>query len=190
MKYPHVIEPPAHHIVTHVMQIRMDAEFAHEYDMRAEACRTTYNKAVAEAALDGPERLAHMPYVPKDETDENGRKASYLDRMSYRLAKEVAGSTGADISEIRKAVRLQLGDVMWCYAFPPNARETRNRIGLLLTQWRAEHAWMRECPVQYELGAIREAVTAVDRSIRDCSEMLPFRPEGGTPPSSAPATRP
>ena len=189
MKYLYVIEPATHHIVTHVMQLRMDAEFAREYDMRAEACRATYNRAVAEAALDGPERLAHMSYVPKDETDGNGSNGPYLDGMSYRLAREVAGSTGADTSEIRKAVRLQPGHVVWCHAFPPNARETRNRIGLLPAQWRAEHVWMRECPVQYEPGAIREAVTAVDRSVRDRSEMLPFRPAGRHAPLFCPSNQ-
>ena len=187
MEYPLIIEPPKHHITTHAMQIRTNAKFAEEYDEYAEACRAVYNRVVAEAALDGPERLAYVPYKPKDEKGE--KKEPYLDRMSYKLAKEVAESTGTGVGEIRKSVFEQLGGLRWYHAFPPNSRATRNRIGLLLTQWRAESAWLRDCPVQYGLGAIREAVTAVNRSIHDGSERLPFRPEGRHAPLFCPSNQ-
>ncbi|MCE2508804.1 MAG: hypothetical protein J4G04_05855 [Nitrosopumilaceae archaeon] len=94
------------------------------------------------------------------------------------MAKAVAKESGVDVSVIRDKVRSQLGGFAWYYGFPPNSRDTRNRISLLLTKWRAEYAWMRECPVQYELGAIRNAVNAVDRSILDNSDMMPTRQPG------------
>ena len=198
MKHPLTIEPPGHYIATHTMQLRTNAKFAEEYDRHAEVCRAIYNMAVAEAALDGPERLAHLSYVPKkkgeNDDDVDGgnadkKKEPYLDPMSYKLAGEVARTTGMSVAEIRKSVFAQLGGLAWCYAFPPSSRATRNRIGLLLTQLRAKHEWMRDCPVQYELGAIREAVTAVDRSISDGSARLPFRPDGRHAPLYCPSNQ-
>ena len=143
-----VIEPPTYHIVTHTMQLRMDAAFAYTYDKYAELCRAVYNRAVHEVALGGPERRAYMPYKPKDRK-KGGKKTEppYLDRMSYKLAEKAADAMGVDIAVIRNMARSQLGDLAWHYAFPPNSRDTRNRIGLLLTGWRAEHEWMRACPV-------------------------------------------
>ncbi|MCE2508178.1 MAG: hypothetical protein J4G04_02590, partial [Nitrosopumilaceae archaeon] len=169
-----VVEPPTHRTITHTLQIRMDAQFAADYDRYAEVCRAIYNRAVHEAAL------AYAPYKPKERVDEKGgaEKGPYFDRESYKLAKSVAKELGVDTGVIRDMVRSQLGGFAWHYGFPPNSRATRNRIGLLLTKWRAEHAWMLECPVQYELGAIRNAVNAVDRSISDNSDHMPIRQPG------------
>ena len=189
MKYPHVIEPPEHIIATHMMQLRMDAEFAAEYDRHAEVCRAVYNMAVAEAALDpAHERLAYMPYKPKNDGNSETREP-YLDRASYKLAKDIAEAANTGVGEIRKAVFSQLGGLRWYHAFPPSPQATRNRIGLLLTEWRAAHSWLRDCPVQYAPGAIREAVTAVDRSTGDNSELLPFRPEGKHAPLFCPSNQ-
>ena len=67
-----VVEPPTHRSITHTLQIRMDAQFAADYDRYAEVCRAIYNRAVHEAALDGPERRTYAPYKPKERVDEKG----------------------------------------------------------------------------------------------------------------------
>ena len=175
-----VIEPPSYHTITHVLPLRTDDRFEADYDRYVEACRATYNKAVHEAQFDGPERRAYAPYKPGERKNENGEveKGPYFDRQTLKLAKRAAGEAGADVAAIRDSVRSQLGGFAWHYGFPPDSRTTRNRIGLLLTKWRAEHEWMRECPVQYELGAIRNAVNAVDRSVSDNSDRIPTRARG------------
>ena len=175
-----VIEPSTYRTITHTLQIRTDAQFAADYDKYVEVCRAVYNRAVHEAALDGPERRAYAPYKPKERKNEDGEteKGPYLDRETYKMAKVVAEKMGVDVSVIRDMVRSRLGGFAWHYGFPPNSRATRNRIGLLLTKWRAKHAWMRECPVLYEMGAIRNAVNAVDRSISDNSDTIPIRHTG------------
>ncbi|MCE2509110.1 MAG: hypothetical protein J4G04_07455, partial [Nitrosopumilaceae archaeon] len=175
-----VVEPLTYRTVTHTLQIRTDAQFAADYDKYVEVCRAVYNRAVHEAALDGPERRAYAPYKPKERKNEDGetKKGPYLDRETYKMAKAVAEKMGVDVSVIRDMVRSRLGGFAWHYGFPPNSRATRNRIGLLLTKWRAKHAWMRECPVLYEMGAIRNAVNAVDRSISDNSDHMPIRSPG------------
>ena len=175
-----VIEPPEYHTVTHVLPIRTDAVFETDYDRYVEVCRAVYNKAVYEAEFDGPERLTYAPYGPKERKDKDGEvvKGPYLDRQTLKLAKKVAKDTGVSVDDIRNMVRAQLGGMVWHHGFPPNARETRNRIGLLLTEWRAEFEWMRGCPVQYELGAVRNAVNAVDRSTSDNSDKIPVRGRG------------
>ncbi|MCE2508609.1 MAG: hypothetical protein J4G04_04835, partial [Nitrosopumilaceae archaeon] len=61
-----VMEPPTHHTITYILQIRMDAQFAADYDKYVEVCRAIYNRAVHEAALDGPERRTYAPYQPKE----------------------------------------------------------------------------------------------------------------------------
>ena len=144
-----VVEPSIHRTITHTLQIRMDAQFAADYDRYAEVCRAIYNRAAHEAALDGPERRVYAPYKPKERKNEDGEteKGPYLDRESYNLAKSVAKESGVDVGMIRSMVRSQLGGFAWHYEFPSNSRATRNRIGLLLTEWRAEHEWMRDCPV-------------------------------------------
>ena len=38
-----VVEPPTHRTITHTLQIRMDAQFAADYDRYAEVCRAVYN---------------------------------------------------------------------------------------------------------------------------------------------------
>ena len=172
-----VIEPPEYHTVTHILPLRTDAEFEADYDKRVEVCRAVYNKAVHEAQFDGPERRTYAPYQPKERKNKNGEivKGPYFDRQTLKLAKRVARETGMSVDDIRNMVRAELGGLAWHYGFQPNARSTRNRIGLLLTKWRAEHEWMRGCPVLYELGAIRNAVTAVDRSVSDNSNRIPAR---------------
>ncbi|MCE2508767.1 MAG: hypothetical protein J4G04_05655, partial [Nitrosopumilaceae archaeon] len=142
-----VVEPPTHRTITHTLQIRMDAQFEADYDRYVEVCRAVSNRVAHEAALDGPERRAYAPYKPKERTNENGEveKGSYFDRETDKLAMAVAKESGVDVGMIRDMVRSQLGGSAWHYGFPPNSRATRNRIGLLLTKWRAEHAWMREC---------------------------------------------
>ena len=175
-----LIEPPEYHTVTHVLPIRTEAGFGDIYDRYAEACRAIYNRAVYEAEFDGVERLTYAPYKPKEKKNEKGEvmKGPYFDRQTLKLAKKVAKETGMSVEEIRDGVRARLGGMVWYNGFPPNARETRNRIGLLLTEWRAKHEWIRECPVQYGLGAVRNAVNAVDRSISDNSDKIPVRGRG------------
>lgn len=175
-----VIEPPEYRTVTHVLPIRTDAGFGADYDRYAEVCRAAYNMAVHEAEFDGPERLTYAPYQPKERKNRKGEvvEEPYLDRQALKLAKRVAKEAGVDVDAIRSTVRAQLGGLAWHHGFQPNARAARNRIGLLLTKWRAEHEWMRECPVLYELGAIRNAVNAVDRSVSDNSDRIPTRVRG------------
>ena len=48
---------------------------------------------------------------------------------------------------------------------------------------------MRECPVQYELGAIREAVSASERAIQDNSDYIPFRKKGHITPIYCPSNQ-
>ena len=175
-----LIEPPEYHTVTHVLPIWTEAGFGDIYDGYAEVCRAIYNRAVHEAEFDGPERLTYAPYLPNEKKNEKGEvvKGPYLDRKTLKLAKKVAKKTGMSVEEIRDGVRAQLGGMVWYHGFPPNSRDTRNRIGLLLTKWRAENEWMRECPVLYGRGAIHNAVTAVDRSVSDNSDKIPVRGRG------------
>ena len=180
-----VIEPPIYRTITHVMHIRMDKQFARTYDKYAEVCRAVYNRAVHEVELGGPERLTYLPYGPKDKEG----KGPHLNRSSYELAEKAAGALGVDVAVIRNMVRSQLGGRTWYYAFPPNSQATRNRIMLLLTKWRAEHGWIRDCPVQYERGAIREAVNAAERSISDNSDMVPKRGRGKHAPLFCPSNQ-
>ena len=93
-----VMEPPTHRTITHILQIRTDAQFAADYDRYAEVCRAIYNRAVHEAALDGPERRAYAPYKPRERVDEKGEaeRGPYLDRESYKMAKSVAKESGVD----------------------------------------------------------------------------------------------
>ena len=175
-----VMEPPEYHTVTHTLPIRTDAGFETDYDRCVETCRAVYNMAVHEAEFGEPERLTYAPYLPKERKNEKGEvvKGPYFDRQTLKLAKKVAKDIGKSVEDIRDSVRAQLGGMVWYHGFPPNSRETRNRIGLLLTEWRAEHEWMRECPVLYELGAVRNAVNAVDRSVSDSSDRIPVRASG------------
>lgn len=197
MREPEVIPPPKYHIMTHTMQLRMDAEFAAVYDRYAEVCRATYNWAVAEAMLDGPERREHLAVKRRPKKGKDGKKdgedgehdGPYFDRGTYKLAKDVAKEAGVDVSVVRDMVREQVGDRTWYYRFPPSSRDTYNRIGLLLTKMRAEHGWARDCPVQYELGAVHAAVTAADRSISDNSDRMPFRPSGRRAPLFCPSNQ-
>ena len=118
-----VVEPPTHRTITHTLQIRMDAQFAADYDRYAEVCRAVYNRAAHEAALDGPERRVYAPYKPKERVDEKGEaeKGPYLDRESYKLAKEMAEEMGVDVGMIRDMVRSQLGG----FVCTMSSRQTR-----------------------------------------------------------------
>ncbi len=44
-----------------------------------------------------------------------------------------------------------------------------------LTEWRAEHAWLRECPASFGRGAIQDALVACRRVIHDNSDHAPYR---------------
>ena len=175
-----VIEPLEYRTVTHVLPLRTDAGFGADYNRYVEVCRAAYNMAVHEAEFDGPERLTYAPYKPKERRNGKGEVVGgpYLDRQTLKPAERVAKDTGMSVDDIRNTVRAQLGGLAWHHGFQPNARSTRNRIGLSLTKWRAEHEWMRNCPVLYELGAVRNAVTAVDRSVSDNSDRIPVRARG------------
>ena len=65
------------------------------------------------------------------------------------------------------------------YNFGPS--ETVMKYGLFkeLTAWRAQHEWLRVCPMAYERGAIMDASVACRRVIDDGSDRVPFRPKTG-----------
>ena len=103
----------------------------------------------------------------------------------------MADTLDITVDELRHNIESDLNHTAWYYPYPPDSTKTRNHIGKLLTVWRGNEwtSWLRECPVQYELGAIREAVSASERAIQDNSDYIPFRKKGRITPIYCPSNQ-
>ena len=176
--------PPEYTISTYKFELKTDAKFAETFDKFAETSRAVYNRAVAECTLGTYNiyRRAYTQHKPK-----SGR--IYLDKKTYDMAKDMADTLDITVDELRHNIESDLNHTVWYYPYPPDSTKTRNHIGKLLTVWRGNESWLRECPVQYELGAIREAVSASERAIQDNSDYIPFRKKGRITPIYCPSNQ-
>ena len=72
-----------------------------------------------------------------------------------------------------------LDDDYHTYDFGPSKRALKYGMFKQLTEWRAEHAWVRECPISFGRGAIQDASIACRRVMDDNSGHAPYRRKDG-----------
>ena len=72
-----------------------------------------------------------------------------------------------------------LDDDYHTYDFGPSKRRLKYSMFKQLTVWRAEHAWLRECPVVFGRGAIQDASAACRGVMDDNSSHAPYRRKDG-----------
>ncbi|MYB29859.1 MAG: transposase [Cenarchaeum sp. SB0663_bin_5] len=72
-----------------------------------------------------------------------------------------------------------LDDYYQAYDFSPSKRALKYGMFKQLTGWRAEHTWLRECPMVFGRGAIQDASVACRRVVEDNSNHTPYRRKDG-----------
>ncbi len=72
-----------------------------------------------------------------------------------------------------------LDDDYHTYDFGPSKMALKYGMFKQLTEWRAEHTWLRECPTSFGRGAIQDASVACRRVMDDNSGHAPYRRKDG-----------
>ncbi len=72
-----------------------------------------------------------------------------------------------------------LEDDYQAYDFGPSKYALKYGMYKQLTEWRAKHTWLRECPMVFGRGAIQDASVACRRVIHDNSGHAPYRRKDG-----------
>ncbi|MXY61627.1 MAG: hypothetical protein F4Y82_05915 [Cenarchaeum sp. SB0665_bin_23] len=131
--------------------LRRDVSFAEWIHRTNHASRYVYNRAVSEYLFSG-EYMARVV-------------VNIL--QSFKLPGKLDFTSG------------MLNDGYHTYDFEPTKKVLKYGMYKQLTEWRAKHAWVRECPVSFGRGAIQDASIACRRVMDDNSGHALYRRKDG-----------